>query len=98
MFNLRRSAALVLTSLVAATTLMSASAASTGKNLSSNFTLVNLVSGANNITISYIKSDGSQWRTPETVSLTGLGAQAIRRQYQDPALGAGSGSVVVSSD
>jgi hypothetical protein len=89
---------LVLTAVVAASTLMSASAASTTKSLSSNFTLVNLVNGANNIQSSYIKSTGAQWRDPENTSLNGLGAQLIRRQYDDTALDSGSGSVVVSSD
>jgi len=98
MFNIRKSAALVLTAAVAASTLMSASAASTQKSLSSNFTLVNLVNGANNIQISYIKSTGAQWRDPENTALNGLGAQLIRRQYDDTALDSGSGSVVVSSD
>jgi hypothetical protein len=99
MFSFRKSAAMVLTTVLAATTLMSASAASTTKALSSNFTLVNLVSGTNNIQINYIKSNGTQWRAPENVPVTGFGAQVIRRQY-DPnsGLSAGSGSVVVSSD
>jgi len=79
---------------------MSASAASTPKNLSSNFTLVNLVDGVNNGEIQYVKDNGTQWIAPQTFTLTGLGAQLIKRQY-DPAdgnLSAGSGSVVVSTD
>jgi hypothetical protein len=98
MFNFRKSAALVLTTVIAASTLMTASAASTPKNLSSNFTLVNLISGANNGQIAYVKPDGSQWRATEPFTLASLGAQLIRRQYEDPNLTAGSGSVVVSTD
>jgi hypothetical protein len=100
MFNFRKSAALALASVAAATMVLSASAASTQKNLSSNFTLVNLVDGANNGAIQYIKSDGTTWLPQQTFTLTGLGAQLIKRQY-DPAdgnLSAGSGSVVVSTD
>jgi len=100
MFNFRKSAALALASVVAASMVVSASAASTNKNLSSNFTLVNLVNGANNGQIQYIKSDGTTWLSPQTFTLNGLGAQLIKRQY-DPADGnltAGSGSVVVSTD
>jgi len=72
-----------------------ASAASTSKTLSTNFTLVNLTNGANTANISYYKPDGSQWRTPEVKSFTALGEQAIYRQYTDANLSAGSGSVVV---
>ena len=98
MFKFRKSAALVLTSVIAASTLMSASAASTPKNLSSNFTLVNLVSGENNGQIAYVKPDGTQWRATESFVLNGVGDQTIKRQYNDAALSAGSGSVVVSTD
>lgn len=100
MFTFRKSAALVLTTVIAASTLMSASAASTGKNLSSNFTLVNLVAGDNNGTISYVKAGeaGGIWRDPESFSLNGVGDQAIYRQYDDGELDPGSGSVVVSTD
>ena len=98
MFKFRKSAALVLTTVIAASALMSASAASTTKNLSSNFTLVNLVNGENNGQIAYVKPDGSQWRATESFTLPALGSQLIRRQYEDAALSAGSGSVVVSTD
>jgi hypothetical protein len=98
MFSFRKSAALALTSVVAASTILSASAASTDKNLSSNFTLVNLVEGENNGQIAYVKPDGTQWRPTESFTLDDLGAQLIRRQYEDNQLAAGSGSVVVSTD
>jgi len=101
MFTFRKSAALVLTTVIAASTLMSASAASTTKNLSSNFTLVNLFAGDNNGTISYLKSvesGGGVWRDPQSFTLNGVGDQAIYRQYDDNDLDPGSGSVVVSTD
>jgi hypothetical protein len=80
--------------------MMSASAVSTQKSLSSNFTLVNLVDGPNNGQIQYIKDTGGQWRDPENFDppFTALGDQLIKRQYDDPALSSGSGSVVVSTD
>jgi hypothetical protein len=80
---------------------LSASGQSTTKNLSSNFTLVNLVNGENNGQISYYRSQadgGGQWRAPEGFTLDNLGDQLIKRQYDDGALSAGSGSVVVSTD
>jgi hypothetical protein len=80
---------------LAIVSVMAASAASTSKTLSTNFTLVNLTNGANTANISYYKPDGSQWRTPEVKTFTTLGEQAIYRQYTDPTLSAGSGSVVV---
>jgi hypothetical protein len=98
MFTFRKSAAVALTSVLAVSTILSASAASTTKNLSSNFTLVNLVSGANQGTISYVKaSDGSEWRDPQDFTFNALGDQLIYRQYDDQELDPGSGSVVVST-
>jgi hypothetical protein len=99
----RPAAALALTVAVAASTMMSASAVSTQKSLSSNFTLVNLVDGPNNGQIQYYKDaehGGGQWRDPEDFDppFTALGDQLIKRQYDDPALSSGSGSVVVSTD
>jgi len=95
----RPAAAIALTLGVAVSTMMSASAASTGKSLSSNFTLVNLVDGPNNGQIQYIKADGSNWRDPENIEgFNALGDQLIKRQYDDTELDAGSGSVVVSTD
>jgi hypothetical protein len=99
----RRSVVLVLTSALAVSTILSASAASTSKNLSSNFTLVNLFNGSNQGTIKYVKPDGSDWRPednpdqPASFTLNGLGAQLERRQYFDAKLPGGSGSVVVST-
>jgi hypothetical protein len=74
---------------------MVASAQSTSKTLSTNFTLVNLSNGSNAVNISYFKQDGSTWRSPEVATLNAQGDQLIRRQYDDPELSSGSGSVVV---
>ncbi|CAN5859537.1 hypothetical protein BH10CHL1_BH10CHL1_03280 [soil metagenome] len=71
--------------------------ASTPKNLSTNFTLVNLEAGTNSGSINYYKPDGSQWKAAESFSFTARGDQVIKRQYQDAALPNGSGSVVVSA-
>ena len=72
-------------------------AQATTKALSTNFTLVNLGSSSNELTIHYYKPDGSPWRAPETVTLANQGDQLIRRQYNDTLLPTGSGSVVVDS-
>ena len=83
MFQMRKTAALVITSVFAASTLLSASAQSTAKSLSGNFTLVNLVSGANNGQIQYVLQDGSEWRLSETFSLNGIGDLVIKRRSGD---------------
>ena len=57
-----------------------ASGAATTKQLSTNFTLVNLATGTNTVNIQYYTSTGAQWRTPEQTTLTGVGDQLIRRQ------------------
>jgi len=72
-----------------------ASAQSTSKVLSTNFTLVNLSAGSNTVNISYYKPDGTQWRSPEVATLAAQGDQLIKRQYDDTELSSGSGSVVV---
>src|SRR5215204_4398181 len=86
MFQVRKTAALVITSVFAASTLLSASAQSTGKSLSSNFTLVNLQSGPNNGQIQYVLQNGGEWRPSETFSLNGIGDLVIKRQYSDQQL------------
>lgn len=95
----RKSAAIVLTSVVAVSTVLSASAESTPKSLSSNFTLVNLQNGPNDGQISYVKPGGEQWKSPDTFTFNALGDQKIYRQYQEGnGLTPGSGSVVVSTN
>ncbi len=84
---------------VAFSGLVPASAQSTTKKLSSNFTLVNLDTGSNTATIAYYKPDGSKWRTTDQEkTLDGLGDNFQYRQYTDSELSAGRGSVVVTSD
>jgi hypothetical protein len=92
----RRSVAVVsLTMVLVLMASLVASAQSTTKVLSTNFTLVNLSPGSNTVNISYYKQDGSQWRSPEVATLAAQGDQLIRRQYDDTELSSGSGSVVV---
>jgi len=98
MFTFRKTAAFVLTTVLAASTLLSASAASTDKSLSSNFTLVNLVAGENTGQIAYILPTGGEWFPTQSFTLDGIGDQAIYRQYEEEELDPGSGSVVVSTD
>jgi hypothetical protein len=76
-----------------------ASASSTTKSLSTNFTLVNMGTTAANVDISYYKPDGTPWTGSgyTSFSIDPDGGQAIVRQYQDT-LTPGSGSVVISSD
>lgn len=76
---------------------VAASGASTTKQLSTNFTLVNLSAGSNAVNINYYKPDGTQWRSAEVETLQQQGDQLIRRQYDDASLSAGSGSVVVGA-
>lgn len=84
---------LALVALLAAS--LVATGASTTKSLSTNFTLVNLNNGSNTVSINYYTPTGGQWRASESATLATQGAQVIRRQYDDSALSAGSGSVVV---
>lgn len=72
-----------------------ASGAATTKQLSTNFTLVNLSTSSNLVNIQYYTATGSQWRPSESATLASQGSQLIRRQYEDTQLTSGSGSVVV---
>jgi len=86
---------------VLALTVGGAFAASTTKSLSTNFTLVNLGSSTAHGTISYYKTDGSVWdadNANEVFELAADGGMVQIRQYGDPVLTSGQGSVVVSSD
>lgn len=75
-----------------------ANAGSTTKRLSTNFTLVNLGSGPAHGLVQYYKTDGSDWRPAEAFTITNPGGQAIFRQYFDPMMSDGQGSVIVSAD
>jgi len=74
---------------------------STTKALSTNFTLVNMSNQQANVTVQYIKEDGSNWpvTTPDRTDFTiaANGGQKILRQYDDPNMPSGRGAVVVSS-
>jgi hypothetical protein len=77
-----------------------ASAASTAKTLSTNFTLINFGSAEASVHVDYYKDDGSTWvaesaNTDFTVAADG--GQKIVRQYFDSTLTAGQGSSVISS-
>lgn len=79
---------------------MTASAGSTTKSLSTNFTLVNMDSATANVTVSYFKDDGTVWDADdanESFTIDGLG-QKIIAQYFDTTMTGGKGSAVVSSD
>jgi hypothetical protein len=78
-------------------TILPAYAQSTTKSLSTNFTLVNLSAIDTSGTIDYYKTDGTAWRSQQTFNLSGNGGQAIFRQYLDPLLTSGQGSVVVGA-
>lgn len=73
-------------------------AAATTKSLSTNFTLVNLGANDANVTVDYLKPDGTPWTGSSYVSATipANGGQWIVRQYFD-SIQAGRGSVVVRS-
>ncbi len=95
--------AIVLALALALIASASSLAQSTTKQLSTNFTLVNLGSGTATGTISYIKQDGTPWGS-ETLNIPGNGGQAIFRQYDpsgspgNPGLTSGAGSVMVMAD
>lgn len=74
-----------------------ASAGSTTRELGTNFTLVNLNNGSNQVTINYYKPDGSLWYPQEIVNLYSLGQQIIRTQYSAQNFSAGKGSVTVDA-
>jgi len=95
--------AIVLAVALALVASASSLAQSTTKQLSTNFTLVNLGSAAAAGTISYIKPDGTSWGS-ESFNIPGNGGQAIFRQYDpsgspgNPNLTSGAGSVMVMAD
>ncbi|MFC2023750.1 hypothetical protein ACFLT5_03320 [Chloroflexota bacterium] len=87
------------------TTVISGLAQPWAKEFSTNFTLVNLGTGAAKGVINYVLTDGSAWGGgSEAFSIADVGGQAIFRQYADPGdpgnpnLTSDRGSVVVESD
>ena len=95
--------AIVLAVALALVASASSLAQSTTKQLSTNFTLVNLGSAAANGTITYYQPNGTVWGS-ENFTIPGNGGQAIFRQYDppgspgNPGLTNGSGSVMVTAD
>jgi hypothetical protein len=73
--------------------------ASTTKNLSTNFTLVNLGTASASVSIDYLKPNGDQWTGSGTtdVTLDPNGGQKTVYQYFDT-IAPGQGSVVLSSN
>ena len=97
--------AISLTLLLALVVIMPGLAQSTTKILSTNFTLVNLGTGAATGVIEYFTQDGAAWGSgTENFTIDTVGGQAIFRQYANPGdpgnpnLTDGAGSVVVSAD
>lgn len=97
----RKSLAYLLSTILILTLVLatSASAAATTKSLSTNFTLVNLGSSPANVSVDYVKPDGTLWMGSSYTSaiIPADGGQWIVRQYFDT-LSPGQGSVVISSD
>lgn len=89
-------AALLAVVLIAAMILPS-SAASTTKALSTNFTLVNLGEAPADGSIQYFTAEGGTWKPNDTFANMPPGGQLIYRQYSDPNLPSGQGSVVVNA-
>lgn len=77
-----------------------ATAASTTKSLSTNFTLVNMSAADADVEVSYLKDDGTAWdaaNANESFSIPANYGQIQIRQYFDTTMTAGRGSAVVSS-
>ncbi len=77
-------------------------AASTTKQLSTNYTLVNLGAQDAHVVVQYLLDSGATWTAPAgstNFTITANGGQKIVRQYQDAMTPtSGRGSAVVSSD
>lgn len=80
------------------TLIVPAGAQSTTKQLSTNFTLVNLSSASAQGVVHYWRPDGSAWRADDSFTLDPNGGQIQYRQYFDAQLSVGQGSVVVEAD
>ncbi len=80
------------------TVLWPAQAGSTVKDLSTNFTLVNLGGDEATGSVEYVRPDGTAWRSVEPFTIAKAGGQVVLRQYFDDQLSDGRGSVIVSAD
>lgn len=77
------------------------SSAATSKNLSTNYTLVNLGSSEATVVVDYYKSDGTPWPADAASTSFTIPAnfgQKIVAQYVDSTMTSGQGSAVISSD
>ncbi|NIV38355.1 MAG: hypothetical protein GWN58_55730, partial [Anaerolineae bacterium] len=97
--------AVALATMLVLVTVLPGLAQSTTKELSTNFTLVNLGAGSATGIVNYYKPDGSAWGDGEEYfTIADPGGQAIFRQYYpageqgNPNLTDGNGSVVVEAD
>ncbi len=98
-----KSAIITVAFLFIFTVVVSASSlnAATTKQLSTNYTLVNLGSATANVTVMYVKSDGSPWdadTSSEVFSIPGNFGQKIITQYFDSTMTSGSGSATITSN
>ena len=74
-------------------------AAATTKSFSTNYTLINLGTSEATVNAQYLTPGGQEWGNSSFKSFTiPVGGNQIVRQYQDPGLTTGRGSVVVSSN
>jgi hypothetical protein len=96
--------ALALSLILVMATILPVLGQSTTKQLSTNYTLINLGDGQADGTASYFKPDGSAWGNgSEDFTITDPGGQIILRQYYpagepgNPSLTDGNGSVVIES-
>ncbi|HFD86782.1 MAG TPA: hypothetical protein ENJ35_03790 [Gammaproteobacteria bacterium] len=96
----RKTVTMIASILLAVGLIVPVMAGSTTKNLSSNFTLVNLGNANASGQIEYLKPDGTPWKTPaDQFNNLPPGGQLIYRQYEaSSGLSAGRGSVIVSAD
>lgn len=94
------SVVVILIAIMATTLSGSVLAGSTAKTLSTNYTLVNFGTLDADVTVSYMKDDGTAWTAlPGNTEFTipaNFGMNQVR-QYFDTSLTPGQGSVVVSS-
>ncbi|MEM1552719.1 MAG: hypothetical protein QXH03_08650 [Candidatus Bathyarchaeia archaeon] len=95
----------VLVLALAMATIVPSLGQSTTKQLSTNFTVINLGEGPAEGIVQYFKTDGTQWGSgSETFTISTFGGQAIFRQYNpvgqpgNPNLTDGAGSVVISAN
>lgn len=96
----RKTMVMLLALVLAVAIIIPSWAQSTSKSLSTNFTLINFGTDEATVAVQYLKDDGTNWTTSsdrQNFTIDANGGQAILRQYDDPNMTDGRGSVVVSS-